>query len=101
MGARNAALWYTGGATQPAPLNYPISDANCLKCHEQVTASRSRNNHFHYFLARWQAVDTQAATCVSCHGGHATDGSPDIAYLNQTTTEAVCQSCHNTLRAGD
>jgi predicted CXXCH cytochrome family protein len=101
MGARNAVLWYTGQATQPAPLHYPISDANCLKCHQEVTGSRSRDNHFHYFLARWQAVDPQAATCVSCHGGHTTDGSADIAYLNQANTEQVCQSCHNVLRTGD
>ena len=50
MGARNAALWYSGRATQPAPLTLPIGDANCLKCHQDVTGSRSRNNHFHYFL---------------------------------------------------
>jgi hypothetical protein len=100
MGARNAALWYTGRAAQPAPLTFPIGDANCLKCHQEVTGSRSQNNHFHYFLARWQAIDPKAATCVSCHGGHTTDGTADIMFLNQATAEAVCQACHTQLGAG-
>jgi Doubled CXXCH motif (Paired_CXXCH_1) len=101
IGARNATFWYTGRATQPAPLMFPIGDANCLKCHQDVTGSRSQNNHFHYFLARWQSVDPQAGHCVTCHGGHTTDGTVDILFLNQATTEAICQSCHNQLRTGD
>ncbi len=101
MGARNALLWYTGRATQPAPLTYPIGDANCLKCHGDVTGTRSQDNHFHYFLARWQALDPNAASCVTCHGGHTTDGLADIMFLNQAKTEGICQSCHNALGAGD
>jgi nitrate/TMAO reductase-like tetraheme cytochrome c subunit len=101
LGARNAVHWYTKTAVQPAKLTYPIPDQNCLKCHEQVTASRSRDNHFHAFLARWQAADPQAATCVSCHGGHTTDGSADLAFLNQERTQAVCEACHGVLRGGD
>ena len=40
MGARNALLWYTGTAQQPAPLIFPISDDHCLKCHEDVVMTR-------------------------------------------------------------
>jgi predicted CXXCH cytochrome family protein len=101
LGAHNALSWYTGMAVQPAKLTEPIHDANCLKCHQEVTVGGGINNHFHAFLARWQAQDPNAATCVSCHGGHTTDGEAQIAFLNQTTTEAVCQACHNALGGGD
>jgi len=100
LGAHNALAWYTHAAVQPAKLTVPIDDANCLKCHAQVTTNRGRNNHFHYFLARWQAVDPNAATCVTCHAGHATDGDASIAFLNQQHTEAVCQACHNAVGEG-
>ncbi len=38
LGARNALAWYTGTAVQPAVLTSPISDANCLKCHQDITS---------------------------------------------------------------
>jgi hypothetical protein len=98
MGARNAVLWYTGRATQPAPLTYPIGDQNCLKCHQQVTASRGRINHFHFFLTRWQAADPQAGHCVSCHNGHTTDGESTLAFVNEPRAQAVCQACHAAIR---
>jgi predicted CXXCH cytochrome family protein len=97
MGAHNAYLYFTGQAVQPAPLTHPIADENCLKCHTQVTTQRTQNNHFHFFLSRWQANDPNAGTCVSCHGGHSTDGSADLMYLNQQQTEQVCAACHQVL----
>jgi len=62
-----------------------------------VTTQRTQNNHFHFFLSRWQANDPNAGTCVSCHGGHSTDGSADLMYLNQQQTEQVCAACHQVL----
>lgn len=97
LGAHNALAWYSHTAVQPAKLTRPVSDANCLKCHEQVTQTQNFNEHFHFFLARWQAADPNAATCVSCHAGHATDGRADIAWLNEPHTVAQCQACHNAL----
>jgi hypothetical protein len=101
LGARNAAALYTGTAVQPAPLTHPIGDVNCLKCHQQITNGRGRNNHFHAFLSRWQAADPKAATCVGCHEGHATDGTAQLAYLNETRARAVCEACHSALGGGD
>ena len=37
LGARNGVKWYTHTAVQPALLALPIRDANCLKCHQEVT----------------------------------------------------------------
>jgi hypothetical protein len=101
LGARNAALWYSGTAVQPAKLTVPIADDNCLKCHQQVTVDRSRNNHFHAFLARWQAADPAAAKCVTCHISHSTDGSADTGFQTAATTQAVCDACHAALGGGE
>jgi hypothetical protein len=103
LGARNAVKFYTGTAVQPAPLNFPIRDGNCLKCHDWVKISgnsEDMQNHWHRFLVRWQLVDANAGRCVSCHTGHVTDGSADIQYLNQDHTTAVCDACHAQLRGG-
>jgi len=94
VGAVDLLAYVTHTAKQPAQLTIPIADANCLKCHAEVTQTRSFNRHFHAFLARWQAVDPKAATCVDCHSAHTTDGDPTATFLQQARTEAVCQSCH-------
>lgn len=100
LGARNALKWYSGTAVQPAALTFPIGDDNCLKCHQQVTTGSERDNHFHDFLARWQAADPNAATCTSCHSSHTTDGDVE-RYLNRARTEAVCEACHRVMGQGD
>jgi predicted CXXCH cytochrome family protein len=98
VGAKNAAAWFSGTATQPAPLTVAIGDANCLKCHSAVTGQRDQNNHFHGFLSRWQSVDPNAATCVSCHISHFTGGLASQSFLNVDTTQQVCDGCHQVLR---
>jgi predicted CXXCH cytochrome family protein len=99
MGARNAARYFTRTAVQPARLTVPIGDGNCLKCHQTVTSGRDMNNHFHAFLARWQAADQKAGTCVSCHSGHGADSSADVKFLNPQY-QAVCDACHTALVQG-
>ncbi len=94
LGARDLAAWVTHTDQQPAPLTVPVSDATCLKCHGDVPTTRDFNRHFHAFLARWQAMDPNAATCVSCHSGHATDGDPSLAFIQQQQTQQVCDNCH-------
>ncbi len=118
LGARNAALWYTGAATQPAKLTAPIGDGNCLKCHAAVTQrgytpkeqlfNTSRddreagNGHWHQFLLRWQVTDpTNAGTCVSCHNGHIPDSNAQSGFMDVTAVNAECDSCHQVLRQGD
>ena len=120
MGARNALKWYTATAVQPATLVFPIGDQNCLKCHQNVTqrgftAKESltvpgraggfggereggRNNHWHEFLARWQAADPNAGPCVSCHSGHATDGNTQNGSMKDQTVQNECNACHQVLR---
>jgi hypothetical protein len=101
LGAHNALAWYTGTAVQPAKLTKPIADENCVKCHSDISAERTMQNHFHYFLPEWQKRDPNAAKCVTCHEGHSTDGRTDIAWLNEQRTLPVCQGCHNVLGGGE
>lgn len=110
MGAGNAFKWYTGTAIQPAPLNHPIRDGNCMKCHSQVAQQGyvpnnpalvqlgdSENGHWHLLLGRWRLASSNAAKCVDCHAGHATNGDARIFYLNDQQTTSVCDSCHQVL----
>jgi hypothetical protein len=91
-------------------LTRPISDSHCLKCNDQVTnenyapknktlqdLGEDQNGHWHVFLPRWQSQDLNAATCVSCHSGHASDGDVNILYLNYDHTVAVSESCHGVM----
>ncbi len=121
MGARNAVRWYTGTAIQPAVVRYPIGDQNCLKCHQNVTQrgftptqqitvpgagggeggreGEGRNNHWHQFLARWQAAaPATAGSCVSCHTSHSTNGTAQTGFLDAATTRSTCDACHQVLR---
>ena len=124
MGAHNALAWYTGTAVQPAVLSQPFGDANCLKCHQDVTSrgyqpkaqiaiqgigggregfrggreGEGGDNHWHQLLARWQGASTSAGTCTSCHSGHATDGTPQNGFMNNQSVQATCDACHQVLR---
>ncbi len=130
MGARNALKWYTGTAIQPAVLTYAIGDQNCLKCHQAITQrgftpqeqitvpglrsgegeGEGRNNHWHQFMARWQAASPTAGTCVNCHWGHAPSGQASAAqpptgtaqegFMNAQAVQDTCNACHQVLRRG-
>ncbi len=134
IGARNALKWYTGTAIQPAVMTYAIGDQNCLKCHQAVTQrgftpqeqitvpggssgegegegeGEGRNNHWHQFMARWQAASPTAGTCVSCHSGHAPTGQaaagqPPVGtaqegFMNAQIVQNTCNACHQVLRRG-
>lgn len=119
LGAHNALAWYTHTAVQPAKQTVPIQDANCLKCHQDVVqrgyvpkitvqglqgrrgGEEAGPNHWHERLAEWQATTAQAETCTSCHSGHATDGTAATGFEVTKVTQAICDSCLQTLRGRD
>jgi nitrate/TMAO reductase-like tetraheme cytochrome c subunit len=121
IGARNAFKWYSGTAVQPAVLTFPIGDQNCLKCHQNVTATgfspqeqiavpgsaagsregQGRANHWHAFLSRWQAASPTAGTCVSCHSGHAAGMTAQTGFMDAQKVQATCNACHQVLRRGE
>lgn len=95
VAAPDLVHYLTSNYHDPAVVTVPISDDNCLKCHADVSASRNFNNHFHAFLPQWQQLaPDSAATCVDCHQAHVTDGMPDVAFLQEAHTSAVCERCH-------
>lgn len=93
--------FYLGKYRSPAVVTVPVGDDHCLKCHADVPNRQDFNNHFHVFLATWQARSpSDAATCVDCHQSHVTGGIVEAGYLQQGTVDAVCQRCHESLGAG-
>jgi nitrate/TMAO reductase-like tetraheme cytochrome c subunit len=122
MGARNALKWYTGTAVQPAVLTFAIGQQNCLKCHETITTrgytakqqitvpggregrggrgddDEAGGNHWHEFLARWQAKSASAGTCTSCHDGHGAGSDAQTGFMNAQNVQASCDACHRVLR---
>ena len=120
LGAHNALAWYTGTAVQPAVLTTPISDANCLKCHQDITSrgyqpkaqiavqgirsggrGEGGSNHWHELLARWQGISSTAGTCTSCHSGHATGGTAQTGFMDSPAVQATCNACHQVTRERD
>jgi predicted CXXCH cytochrome family protein len=100
LGARNTFLLVTHTETQPAPLTVPIGDENCTKCHDDTNRQTDLSNHFHAFLARWQAIDSQAAGCVDCHRAHTTGGEAAQGFLQAEHIDPVCERCHTVLVLG-
>ena len=99
-GSTDLISFFSGHYPQPAAMEEPYPDANCLKCHAAIMQKQDFNNHFHVFLPQWQAIDKNAATCVSCHLSHDKSGDVKIAFLNEQTTTAVCQNCHSAAGRG-
>lgn len=100
-GAHNLFQMVTHNYTQPSKLYAPFSDASCLKCHQDVVnQAANQNNHFHVFLARWQAADPNAGTCATCHPSHTTGGTADNGYMAENTVQNTCDACHQVLAHG-
>jgi predicted CXXCH cytochrome family protein len=93
-GATDLINFYSGHYPQPATLEEPMGDGNCTKCHADVATKQDFNNHFHTLLARWQAMDPKAASCVDCHASHDTTNDAGVGFLNKEKTTQVCQNCH-------
>lgn len=96
MSFDESGLWQFAQGNAAYTFSQPqvVSDETCLECHEDIPKRRDFNNHFHVFLSQWQAIDTDAAVCTSCHQGHNNNGDASIGFLNEKTTVGVCQNCH-------
>lgn len=100
-GASDLVSYFSGHYPQPAVQDTPLGDGNCLKCHEAVLTTQSMQNHFHFFLPKWQAQDPKnAAACADCHLSHDTTNDAGAVFLNQNATTAICQKCHQFAGAG-
>ena len=95
-GATDLISYFSGHYPQPAKLEEPWPDENCMKCHANVADKQAFNNHFHVYLPKWQAADPQhAAHCVDCHASHDTTNDAGAAFINKHVTVLVCEKCHS------
>jgi predicted CXXCH cytochrome family protein len=99
QGAHDLFTYKAGRFHSPAITTNPLGDSSCTKCHGDVAANRTFNNHFHVFLARWEQVDPNAAGCVDCHTSHLS-GDPNQGYLDEATVTPICQACHRAVGEG-
>ncbi|MFQ5407458.1 MAG: NapC/NirT family cytochrome c [Anaerolineales bacterium] len=94
-GAGDFVSYRSGNYNDPAVITTPYADDNCLKCHAEVTKTRTFERHFHALLPRWQQLaPANAASCVDCHQAHVLDGIPELGFLQETPTTGVCNDCH-------
>jgi hypothetical protein len=94
-GASDLVSYYSGHYPQPAALEEPYPDANCMKCHGNIAANQDFSNHFHTLMFQWQSVDpAHAAHCVDCHASHDTTNDAGIVFIDKAATVKVCQKCH-------
>ncbi len=97
QGSQDLLSYYSQNYRHPAVTTNPLGDDSCTKCHAEVLTQRDFQNHFHFFLARWQSADPNAAHCVDCHTAHpAADATQQ--YLIVNTVQAQCDGCHSVLR---
>jgi predicted CXXCH cytochrome family protein len=102
QGAHDLAQFLSGTYHRPAITTNPLGDDSCVKCHANTIAraqrggSRGMNGHFHFYLPQWQAVDTQAAHCTSCHPAH-TRGLESLQFMAQGQVARLCEECHTAL----
>jgi predicted CXXCH cytochrome family protein len=95
QGTQDYAAFLTGNYTKPAITTHQLPDANCVKCHENIFASRSIQNHYHFYLPDWQrALGDRAARCVTCHNGHTTADGHVVKYMPDTQINPICALCH-------
>jgi nitrate/TMAO reductase-like tetraheme cytochrome c subunit len=94
-GSTDLISYFSGHYPQPAALEAPYPDANCLKCHADLATKQDFKNHFHVFLSQWQTLDPKnAGSCVDCHASHDTTNDTNLMFLNKVKTEETCQKCH-------
>lgn len=101
-GARNAFMFLTRTAEQPAKLLGKYPDAICLKCHQDETvlageAEEGEKGHWHTYLTRWQARDANAASCATCHVSHSPESTRKDHYLIIPQVRRECEACHRVL----
>ena len=101
QGAQDLMAFLSRTYHNPAVTLNPLSDGSCLKCHQNISqsrpsGSRATNGHYHLFLPRWQAVDPQAARCITCHTAH-THGLDGLQFMRQGVAARVCDDCHTAL----
>ncbi len=98
QGADDLLMYYGGNYRRPAITTNPLGDDSCIKCHDNVFdrrrgVGRRADGHYHAFLPRWQAADSNAARCVTCHTSH-TQAAANQQFLDANRVSQTCDDCH-------
>lgn len=89
VAARDAVRYLLGAFHEPDRMRHPLWDEDCASCH--TTYRPERDDAFHAFAVH--NVDLPHP-CVECHVAHASEGSPDLAFLSREVVLPVCRNCH-------
>lgn len=77
-----------GEAGVKSAVNFRNIPSTCGECHSEIFEGFRKSEHYQH-VAKEQKKGQQGPTCVTCHG------SINVAVLNVTTVEEICQQCHN------
>jgi nitrate/TMAO reductase-like tetraheme cytochrome c subunit len=78
-----------GGAEAKSAVNFRNISDTCGDCHDDIFEGFSNSEHFQRISSEKEDGDQQGPTCVTCHG------SINVAVLNVTTVEGICEQCHH------
>lgn len=85
-------------AEQPARLDAPLPDINCIKCHQDdYLANDSFENHFHTLLTDPEAPRT--IRCADCHVSHQLGNDFDHFTIRPAVIP-TCEQCHEFMGRG-
>ncbi len=95
LGVRDYLSYLAGRYPQPAITKHPLADSNCTKCHADIFASKSLNNHWHFYLPDWQQKEPQQISkCVDCHTSHTQEDGRVVPGASDTKVNEICAACH-------
>jgi hypothetical protein len=77
-----------GGSDVKSAVNFRNIPDTCGECHDDIFEGFQKSEHFEH-VSNQGEEEEQGPNCVTCHG------AINVAALNVTTVEEICQKCHN------
>ncbi len=102
LGATNTVKWLLGddGSDVAGHSRFEwLSNASCNRCHSDTVSNREFENHFHFYLPKYNGdpmVRANAANllyCNDCHVSHR-DVSQELDFLADEVVFPTCKRCH-------
>ena len=90
VAARDLLMYVIGRFGEPDSMEHPLWDEDCSRCHASFEALRPDDYH----AIELHNLPGFEFRCVSCHLAHATGGSVDFGFLEQSHVLSVCRNCH-------
>lgn len=71
-----------------------LANANCLKCHADITSANTLANHYHIYLAGWQQAGRHGRWVCKLSCGARDRGRGERPLCNAGHSPPVCEQCH-------